>query len=151
MSLISLLHRTHSVNVRSEISAEVNYYLDPVLGTAMPRAPLLASIDASFGPRWSAGAFLNFTTDVTWTPQAAIQPATGQGLRNGGYPDETVFSAGIPVRYRMGQLLFVELSGRLTLRAPHLRVPAEYFRWGETEIWAILTLSAASRFSSGPS
>jgi hypothetical protein len=148
MSLRSILVKTRAVVLRSELSAQVSWYLDPVLGTAVPRAPIEARIDATIGQHWNAGAFVNFTTDASWRPLPCTPSSTA---RNCGCPDETVVGAGIPIRYTWGQLFFVELGGRFTMRAPHLRVPARGFHWGETEIWATLTLSAASRFSWGSS
>lgn len=150
-SLNSLLLKTRSIILRSALSAEVSWYLDPVLGTAVPRAPLGARIDATMGRHWSASAYVNFTTDATWRPLSPLTSTGAVVAGNGGYPDETVLTAGVPVRYTWSQLLFVEFSGRFTVRAPHLRVPDQYFHWGETEIWATLTLSAASRLSLGPS
>jgi len=147
-SLRSILASAPTFVLRSELSAQVSWYLDPVLGTTVPRAPFIASIDATMGRHWSAGAFVNFTTDVSWSPLPCTPSSTA---RNGGCPDETVIVAGVPIRYTWAQLFFVELGGRFTIRAPHLRVPAEDFHWGETEIWATLTLSAASGFSWGSS
>ena len=148
MSLRSIIARTHAFVLRSELSAQVSWYLDPVLGTAVARAPFVARVDAAIGRHWSAGAFVNFTTDVNWSPLPCAPSSTA---RNGGCPDETVVGAGIPIRYTWAQLFFVELGGRFSIRAPHFRVPAEDFHWGETEIWATLTLSAATRFSWGTS
>jgi len=145
-SLRSILASTHTFVLRSELSAQVSWYLDPVLGTAVPRAPLVASLNATIGRHWNVGAFVNFTTDVSWSPLPCAPSSTA---RNGGCPDETVIIASVPIRYTWAQLFFVELGGRFTIRAPHLRVPAEDFHWGETEIWATLTLSAASRLSWG--
>jgi hypothetical protein len=157
-SLDSLLLRTRSVVLRSTLSAGVGWYMDPVLGTGVPRAPLAARIDATLGTYWNAGAYVNFTTDASRRPLAAVIPAgitvPQNGYpneRNGGFPDETVLSAGIPVRYTWPQLLSVEFAARYTVRAPHLRVPDQYFQWGETEIWATLTLSTLSRLPLGPS
>jgi hypothetical protein len=146
--LNSILVSTRTFVLRSELSAQVSLYLDPVLGTTVLRAPFLARLDATMGRHWSAGALVNFTTDASWSPLPCTPSSTA---RNGGCPDETVFLASIPVRYTWAQLFFVEFAGRFAIRAPHLRVPAEDFHWGETEIWATLTLSAASRFSWGPS
>ena len=145
-SLDSILAKTRTFVLRSELSAQVSWYLDPVLGTAVPRAPFVASIDATMGRHWSARAFVSFTTDVSWSPLPCTPSSTA---RNGGCPDETLLAAGIPIRYTWAELFFVELAGRFTIRAPHLRVPAEDFHWGETEFWATLTLSAASRLSWG--
>ncbi len=157
-SLDSLLLRTRSVVLRSALSAGVSWYLDPVLGTAVPRAPLAARIDAALGTSWNAGAYVNFSTDASRKPLAAAIPAgitvSQDGYpneRNGGFPDETVLTAGIPVRYTWARLAFVEFAARYTVRAPHLRVPDQYFHWGETEIWATLTLSTVSRLPLGPS
>jgi hypothetical protein len=157
-SLDSLLLRTRSVVLRSTLSAGVGWYMDPVLGTGVPRAPLAARIDATLGTHWNAGAYVNFTTDASRRPLAAALPAgitvAQNGYpseRNGGFPDETILTAGIPVRYTWAQLLFVEFAARYTVRAPHLLVPDQYFHWGETEIWATLTLSTVSRLPLGPS
>jgi hypothetical protein len=148
MALGSILVSHRSLVLRSDLSAEVNWYLDPVLGTIVPRAPLGARLNAAMGPHWSAGAFVNFTTNVTWEPMNPTQP---NATRNGGYPDETLFSAGIPVRYLWSNQLIIELSGRVALRGPHLRVPSKDFGWGQTEYWGTLTVSVADRFRLGSS
>jgi hypothetical protein len=91
------------------------------------------------GPRWSAGAYFNFTTDLSSKPQINnTTPIT--------YSDETMISAGIPIRYHWTPVSFLEFGGRFVTRAPHLSVPDSQFQWHQTEIWAYAAVSTLAPF-----
>lgn len=94
--------------LRSTLSAGTAWYLDPVLATGLPRGLATARLAFESGRKLSAEAWAQFATNLTSHPIA-------------GQPDETVLTAGLPVRYRVSPMLIIETGTRFSDRAPHLR------------------------------
>ena len=140
VDLNSTLYRTRATAVQSSVGAGTNWLVDPVLGTGVWRGVAQANFDATIGPHWTTGARFMFTTNLS----ARLPTADGPSA-NGApiYIDETIVSAEIPVRHRWSNLLLVEFGGRFAERAPRLSAPR--FAWRERELWAFLTLFAATR------
>lgn len=151
IDLTSYLRRSHEMQWRSTVGAATNAFADPVLGVEVLRGTAQARLDVDVGPNWGVGALALFATDITGPLQPLGAPA-GQGP-GALAPDETVVSAEIPFHYRWPNRLLVEVGGRFSQRAPHLRSPS--FAWRETsrEMWMFLsvsTLTPPGRRPSGP-
>ena len=139
LRLASLLHRSRDLNLRSDLSGVVSWYLDPVLGTGLPRGEGSARIEASWGRRWSAELNGTFMTNLTRHPLA-------------GDPDETLVTARLPVRFQASRNCLLEAGARYSERAPHLLQTG--FAWRARESFVYLTLNVVDRVSlllAGPS
>lgn len=116
--------------LRSRASAEVAWYLDPVLGVSLPRGQIGADVALEIGPAWLLAVNLMAATNVS---RQAIA----------GSPNETVVSAGVPLRYRAGRHLIAELGGRYSERGPHLTTPG--FSLRQREIMGYLALTVMTQ------
>jgi len=84
------------------------------------RAASTIQLAAVMPPDWSVRLDASFSTSLSRRPIA-------------GDPDETVFTAALPLRYWESPDVYLELGGRWAERAPHLA--AEAFRLHRREIW----------------
>jgi hypothetical protein len=134
VDLNSHLYRARTSAVDSSVGAGTSYYVDPVLGRGVWRGIAQASVNAQMGFHWSAGARVAFSTDITAPAVAGGPPVDG-----------TLAAADFSVRYRWPNLLVAEFGGRFSERAPRLSSPD--FTWHERELWAFLSLYAATRVS----
>jgi hypothetical protein len=150
LDLTSYLRRSRDMQWRSTLGAATNAFADPVLGTEVLRGTAQARLDVDVGPNWGVSALAVFATDITGPLQAIGSQQAGQGPPALA-PDETVVSAEIPVHYRWPNQFLVEVGGRFSQRAPHLRSPT--FAWRETsrELWMFLSLSTLAPVARRPS
>ncbi len=93
--------------LRSSLSVDTGWHLDPVLVTALPRALASARV-ALEGTHDSAELWAQFATNGTARPIAA-------------QPDETVLTGGLRLTWRASDMLLLEVGSRFSDRAPHLR------------------------------
>jgi hypothetical protein len=131
IGLDSDLYRSHSASVRSSVSFETTWFVDPVLGRGIWRGIGNAGVDALVGLRWSAGLRFSSTIDMTKPPAAYAET------------DGTLVSAESSVRYRWTDVVVVELGSRYTERGPYLGT--SNFAWRGREVWGFLTLYTWSR------
>jgi hypothetical protein len=127
-TLAEPLSRTSTL--RGGASGEVLWYLDPVLGVALPRGQIVANLAIELGQAWLIDFNLQAATNLSRQPLV-------------GSPIETFVSAGAPVRYRVQRHLLVEFGGRYSERGPHLATPG--FSLRQREMLGYLALTATTR------
>jgi len=113
-------------------SAVVDFYLDPVLGTAVPRGTAVAELSAVTAPSWTITLRGEFATALESVPPLP-----------GGPPDETAFTVSLAARRRVTENFYAELGGRWANRGPTLDTPG--FRFDQPQLWAYLSLTATTR------
>lgn len=128
--LASSLPLTPTTFLRSRASGEVLWYLDPVLGVALPRGQIDANLAIEVNPSWMFEVYVQAATDISRHPLPDS-------------PIETFISAGAPLRYRVNRNWLVELGGRYSQRGPHLTAPD--FSLGQTELLGYLAVTATTR------
>ena len=139
LDLTSYLRQSRDIQWRSTLGAATAAFTDPVLGAEVLRGTVQARIDADVGPNWGVGALVIFATDITG-PLRPIGAPAGQGPPALA-PDETLISAELPFHYRWPNRFLVELGGRFSQRAPHLRSPDFSWRPSGRELWLFLSFS----------
>jgi hypothetical protein len=143
VELNSLLSQSLGTTVRSAASLGTNWYLDPVLDAGAWHGVAQARIDATLRRRWGIGAHAALTSDITGP--TIINSSGGQPI----YPDETIFSAEVPVTYRWTNLIMADFGARYVARAPHLSAPKVV--WHNQEVWLYLSLYVAAKVPARPS
>jgi hypothetical protein len=133
VGLDSELYRTPPFKLRSSVNAGATWFMDPVLGSGRWRGSTDAVITAQMGRRWSGSLHVNFVTDISSPPVTNI------------LLDGTMVSVDASLRYRWPRILVAELGGRFSERAP--RLGSSEFAWHGRELWAFLSLYAATRVS----
>jgi hypothetical protein len=98
------------------------YYFDPVLASSGALGATGLQLSVAFPPRWTAGIDGYFATSLRKNPLPIVPE-----------PDETVIGVSLPIRYRVSRNLNVEIGGRWSERAPHLR--ATQVEWRHREFW----------------
>ena len=110
-----------------------DYYLDPVLGTALPRASVAAELAAVSVPSWTTTLRGEFATVLESVPLAPTEAP----------PDETTFAFSLGVRHRVTENFYAELGGRWADRGPSLDTPD--FRFHQRQLWVYLSLIGTTR------
>jgi len=121
----------------------VDYYVDPVLATAVPRARASGGITALMAPDWTATLRGDFSTALRSTAYAIPVPATSTAAPAPPvYPDETVFSFSLSARRRVSTGAFAEIGGLWADRAPALVTPG--FAFHQRQLWVFAQLAWTS-------
>ncbi len=131
--LILHLARRDEIVFLGRAFAGVDYFLDPVVGNALPRGSVAAELTAVSVPSWTVtlrGDFATVLEDVSVLPTQTP-------------PDETAFSFSLRVRRRVTENFYAELGGLWANRGPTLDTPN--FRFDQRQIWAYLSLTATTR------
>jgi hypothetical protein len=123
------LARRQRTFVTGAFGASVDYYLDPVLQVAVPRATVTMRLTALVVPDWSVALAGDFATALISTPLP-------------GNPDETAFNVTVPVRHRISSLLFGEVGLRWGDRGPLLNEPG--FAFHQRQLWVYLALTGTT-------
>lgn len=131
--VIVRLARRDETMFLAQASAGVDYYLDPILGVAVPRAVTTAELSAVSVPSWTTSLRGDFATALQDVPAVATQPP----------PDETAISVTLSVRRRVTENLYAEVGGRWANRGPTLDTPE--FHFDQRQLWAYLSLTATTR------
>jgi hypothetical protein len=132
--LISRLLRRGQIMILGGAGAGVDFYVDPVLGTAGPRGSAGAGLTAISAPRWMIGLRGDFATALRTTPYPATE---------GFVPDETAFSVSLFVRRWVSKNLLAEIGGRWADRGPALATPD--FGFHQRELWIYFALTATNQ------
>ena len=129
VELESRLLRVENATVAVNAGAAVDFFLDPVLGTADPRGAVHAGVLLG-SANWIASARSDFATVLRTTPLPTN-------------PDETVVSASLSGRHRINDNFYAELGGRWANRAPAFASPDFVFR--QRQIWGYFMLVGTTR------
>lgn len=122
------------IGVHATVTAGVDYFVDPILSLAGPRASLTASLAVRVAPDWRLGADGSFATNF-------VNPPMGATL------DETVAFASLSSRHRLSPNLSAEIGTRWADRGPTLSTSALGFH--QRQIWIYLRLSGTTREAPG--
>jgi hypothetical protein len=132
LGLAWLLHHARDLELRGELTVASIWYLEPVLVAGLPRGLANASLEANIGRKWQTSLYARFSTDVTQAPMV-------------GTPNETLLTAGLPVRFQISPSWLLEAGGRYTQRAPHIAAPNFSFR--DRELYGYLKIAFLFRES----
>lgn len=130
--LVSRVMRKDDVLILATAAAGVDYYVDPVIQTASPRAQAGLGITGIMLPDWLATVRGDFVTALRTTPLTV----TAAG---GFIPDETVASLTLAVQRRLSIGFFLEIGGVWAERAPAFVTPG--FQFDQRQLWAFARLS----------
>lgn len=133
---------------RGSAGVRLDYFVDPVLGTAGPRASLALGITSILNPSWLVGAEATYATVFTGSnPQIVLGDPQGGAIPPiGGATvpvDETLVAAAILARCRVSDALTTEFGFRYSDRAPSLQVSA--FGFHQRQLWLYGSFTASTR------
>jgi len=138
IDLNSHLLRSENITVLSDLDGAVDFYVDPVLGTALPRGRVGASVTVIAVPHWMITLRGNFGTVLEAPP---IQATVGQSTVIP--PDETVFSISLSGRRRISENFFAEIGGLWADRGPYLDTTD--FRFHQRQLWINVAFTGTTR------
>jgi hypothetical protein len=136
--LSSRIVRSEGVTVQTDVNGGVDYYVDPVLGTALPRAEGAIRATMMAVPTWMVILEASFATALKTPPRLEV---AGQPVSI--LPDETVFSISLSGRRRISENFFAELGGLYADRGPVLSTPD--YRFHQRQIWINFALTGTTR------
>jgi len=136
--LSSRLLGSRGITLQSDVNGGVDYYVDPVLGTALPRAEAAIGATLIAVPTWMVILQGSFATALKTPP-----PLTVVGQTLSILPDETVFSVSLSGRRRISENFFAELGGLYADRGPVLSTPD--FRFHQRQLWINFALTGTTR------
>jgi hypothetical protein len=110
--------------LRAKGSAVVDYYLDPVLGTAATHFTTIGSLYLGLPKSWTVGLEGSFVTSLTAHPFPGTPPT---------YPDEVGAALDLPVRHLLSDDVMMEFGGRWADRAPFFTAPNWQFH--QRQLW----------------
>jgi hypothetical protein len=133
--LTAHLARRDGVLFTGHLRGGVDYFLDPVLGTAAPRGFAGLESDTLAASGWATLLRGDFATALRTTPYP-VAPGQLQ-------PDETVFAVTLSVRRPVNQHLLAELGGVWGNRGPALFAPDFHFH--QRQLWVYLSITGTTR------
>jgi hypothetical protein len=131
----SLVARQNQVFISTVASGGVDFYLDPVIGSAVPRASVEAGVAAVMPPNWLATFKGGFATPLRTVPLAV--PANGTPF------DETAFTLRLGARRRFSLNFFGEVGVLWADRGPALVTPN--FSFHQRQLWFYVELIGTTR------
>jgi hypothetical protein len=123
------LRRWQQRTLSGSFGLQVEYYVDPVVAAAGPRALATTGLALGLGQNWQSSLDFAFGTSLKGDPLP-------------GDPDETFVSLALPVRHRATPHLMLEAGLRFTDRAPHFG--ADDFDFHQRELWIYLAATATT-------
>jgi hypothetical protein len=114
-------------------TAAVDYYVDPVLAIAAPRASAAASSQLRFATDWTIALQGTFSTSLS----AHASPAFSQS-----YPDLVSASLSLPIRHPLSEHAVLEFGGRWADRSPFFTAPN--FGFHQRQLWVYVLLTGTS-------
>jgi hypothetical protein len=133
--LTAHLARRNGVLFTGHLRGGVDYFLDPVLGSAAPRAFAGLESGTLAASGWATLLRGDFATALRTTPYP-VAPGQPQ-------PDETAFAVTLAVRRPVAQHLLAELGGVWGNRGPALFAPDFHFH--QRQLWIYLSITGTTR------
>jgi len=135
----------HEAAYRGTVSAAVDYFVNPVIATAGPRALVAGAIYYAV-PDWMVGLEGAFATPIGTRSLAEWRELnmTIPGMAPPVPPDETVASLSLPVRHRVSRNFIAEVGGRWADRGPRLTGLGDGLGFHQRQLWVYLSLTATS-------
>jgi hypothetical protein len=140
VELLSRVAHHEDVTVQSRVAAGVDYYIDPVLGTALPRATAGAGLTVVSIPGWMVELRGDFGTVLRDPPPIVVAATQTTPPRP---PDETVFSVSLNGRRRISENLFGEVGILWADRGPVLSTPD--FQFYQRQLWVHVSVTGTTK------
>jgi hypothetical protein len=118
------------VTWRGTTGLTLDYFVDPYLRLAGPRAIFFARSQVLFEPNWTVGL------------EGSLSTSLREGDKNYN-PDETTVDVALPVRHLVSRHVIVEAGLRLSARAPRIRANDVTFHTSQN--WLYVSVAATSR------
>lgn len=125
--------------LRTSAGIVVDYFVDPIIGTAGSRGTASGGFFLGILPHWTVGVEGAFSTSLSPKPLNGQYDVTIPGFQ---YPFETIASAQLPVRHVLSDNLLMEFGARWADRAPHLAAPDFGFRQRDFSVYVLLTATS---------
>ncbi len=122
----TVFYERHDLSLAANVNTAATWYFDPVLARSLAIGGAGVQIAAIFPPKLSVRLDVYFSTSLRSHPLD-------------GNPDETIFTSVLPIRYQVSPDVYVEVGGRWSDRAPHLK--AQAFEFHRREMWIYATVS----------
>ncbi len=120
--------------LRAKGTSTLDYYIDPVLGTAATRFTNIGGLYLGLPKSWTIGIDGSFVTSLAKHPYP--------GALN-TYPDEVGASLELPVRHLLSNDLMMEFGGRWSDRSPFFTAPNYGFH--QRQLWLYVQLTGTTR------
>ena|GEM_PF-2276144 len=133
VELNGVLLGRRGVSWRGTLGLTIDYFVDPVLRVAGPRAISVLRSVVLFEPDWTVGLEGGLTTSL----RASAPPDPNASA------DETTLELALPVRHLVSENLIVETGLRWSQRAARLR--ADNLTFHERQTWIYLAFTATTR------
>jgi hypothetical protein len=132
--LVSRIARYDGITIQSKAAAGVDYYVDPILGNALPRGTAGAGLTVISIPDWTVDLRGDFGTVLRAPP---VTPLTSF------VPDETAFSITLSTRRRISENLFGEVGILWADRGPALSDPDFHFH--QRQLWLHVSVTGTTK------
>jgi hypothetical protein len=130
LRLESRLTRQGAAALYSRVGTMVDYSVDPVLGTTVPRGVVYGRLVMILNPDWTFSPEGDFGTSLRTKPVSAQDP------------DETAISLVLPARRRVSPNVALEFGVRYSDRGPTLASPNFHFH--QRQLYAFFTIAATT-------
>jgi len=128
------------MTTRAGGGVRLDYFVDPVLGTAGPRASLTLGVTSILNPNWLVGVEASYATVFVGNAPVTVPV---MGVATPVQVDETLVAAAIPVRWRASDNVLAEFGFRWADRGPSASVSA--FGFHQRQLWLYCSLTATTR------
>ncbi len=135
----SRILRRENVAIIADATGGVDFYFDPVLGTALPRGSASAGLVAISVPHWMINLRGDFATALKTPPLQPIVVGQAPPIPI----DETAFSISLAARRRVSENMFAEIGILWADRGPVLTTPDFHFH--QRQLWVHISLMATTR------
>jgi hypothetical protein len=142
VELISRIARQDGIAVQSRVAAGVDFYIDPILGTALPRGTASGALTLISIPRWMISLRGDFATALR-DPRVGLAGPVVMGQPTMIPPDETAFSVSLAARRRVSENLFAEIGMLWADRGPVLSTPE--FQFHQRQLWIHVAVTGTTK------
>jgi hypothetical protein len=138
IALDSRLYARREAILSTQLSAELEYYLDPILGIVESRGLTTAGLSLVLPSEWEIVSRGSFSTTFAAHPRPGPTPNDPPT-----YPDEVGAGAEVFARHRLGQNFAFEFGGRWSDRTPYFTAPNYGFH--QRQLWLYVSLRGTTK------